>query len=173
MLKIMSYRILPVFLLCIVSAASWAAEPAQKFSTSPILNDGQKWRIAFYEGGPHANYYHYLEATVRGLMKLGWIEKSNLKNVKSKKNNTKRLWDWLVNNAESDYLEFLDTGYYSANWDDEQRKTNRSSLLNRLKSPGEIDLVIAMGTWAGLDLANNQHSVPTIVMSTSDPVESA
>ena len=28
-----------------------------------------------------------------------------------------------------------------------------------------------MGTWAGLDLANNQHSVPTIVMSTSDPVE--
>ena len=39
-------------------------------------------------------------------------------------------------------------------------------------SEDEINLVIAMGTWAGLDLANDEHSVPTIVMSTSDPVES-
>ena len=62
--------------------------------------------------------------------------------------------------------------YYSANWDDKLRQENRSRILKSLKSEGDIDLVIAMGTWAGLDLANNEHSVPTIVMSTSDPVES-
>jgi ABC-type uncharacterized transport system substrate-binding protein len=29
-----------------------------------------------------------------------------------------------------------------------------------------------MGTWAGQDLANNNHSIPTIVISVSDPVQS-
>ena len=32
--------------------------------------------------------------------------------------------------------------------------------------------MLAMGTWAGQDLANNDHSVPTIVMSTSNPIAS-
>ena len=144
----------------------------EKFGTTPLLNKGKKWRIVFYEGGPHANYYHYLEATVRGLMNLGWIEKADLAKISSKKKDTERLWNWLVNSAESDYLEFVKDGYYSANWDDEQRQTNKSRLIKRLKSDDEINLVFAMGTWAGLDLANNEHSVPTIVMSTSDPVES-
>ena len=171
MLKKMHYKILSVVLLCIINASSWASETPHKFGTTPVLNDGQKWRVVFYEGGPHANYYNYLEATIRGLMKLGWIEKSELKKIQSKKKNTKRLWNWLVNNSKSDYIEFVEDGYYSANWDDEQRQTNRFGLLKRLTSEDDINLVIAMGTWAGLDLANNEHSVPTVVMSTSDPVE--
>ncbi len=171
MLKQMRYKILSVVFLCIIGASSWANQTLDKFGTSPILNAGQKWQVVFYEGGPHTNYYHYLEATIRGLMKLGWIERSDLRKIQSRRKDTKRLWNWLVNNSKSDYLEFIGDGYYSANWDDDQRKMNRSRLLKRLKSKGDIDLVIAMGTWAGLDLANNQHSVPTIVMSTSDPVE--
>jgi len=39
--------------------------------------------------------------------------------------------------------------------------------LNKKKG---IDLMIAMGTWAGQDLANNDHSTPTEVMSASDPL---
>jgi len=191
MLKSMHYKILSTAFLCILSASIWANEGSttevsvtevsvtevsankivEKFGTSPVLNNGRKWRIVFYEGGPHANYYNYLEATIRGLMKLGWIEKSDLKQIQSRKKDTKRLWNWLVNNSESDYLEFVEDGYYSANWDDEQRQANKSRLLKRLTFEDEINLVIAMGTWAGLDLANNEHSVPTIVMSTSDPVE--
>ena len=95
MLKQMHYKILSVVLLCIVNASSWASE-TDKFGTAPVLNDGQKWRVVFYEGGPHANYYNYLEATIRGLMKLGWIEQSELKGIQSKKMDTKRLWNWLV-----------------------------------------------------------------------------
>jgi ABC-type uncharacterized transport system substrate-binding protein len=186
MLKKMHCIILSAGFLCLLSASSWAGddwinehaikrtptnEVADKFGTSPVLNDGKKWRIVFYEGGPHANYYHYLEATVRGLMNLGWMEKADLKKIQSKRRDTERLWNWLVNNSDSDYLEFLEDGYYSANWDDDQRKANKTRLLKRLRSEGDINLVIAMGTWAGLDLVNNEHSVPTMVMSTSDPVE--
>jgi len=184
MLEKIQYNILMAVFLCLVNTSSWAdgvpsntreifekIEISEKFGTSPVLNNGQKWRIAFYEGGPHANYYHYLEATIRGLMNLGWIEKSDLTKLRNKKKDTERLWDWLANGARSDYLEFIEDGYYSANWDDKQRQVNKSRLLKRLTSEDEINLVIAMGTWAGLDLANNHHSVPTIVMSTSDPVE--
>ena len=193
MLKKMQYKILSAALLCMLSTSVWANEARdnddvwdnevqsnsslpneviEKFGTAPVLNDGRKWRIVFYEGGPHANYYHYLEATVRGLMKLGWVEKSDLKDVQSRRQDTRRLWKWLANDAQSDYLEFVEDGYYSANWDDDQRNENRSTLIERLRSDEEVNLVIAMGTWAGLDLANDEHSVPTIVMSTSDPVES-
>lgn len=155
-----------------LSASSWADEISEKFGTAPVFNDGKKWRFAFYEGGPHANYYHYLEATIPGLMKLGWIEKSELPKIQITQSDTERLWNWLANNSNSAYLEFVEDGYYSPNWDNEQRQANRSRLLKRLKSEEEINLVIAMGTWAGLDLANNEHSLPTVVMSTSDPVES-
>ena len=202
MLIKMQYKIILTVFYCLLTASSWASDTleswqvaevrgfsdtegippikvrpeatkvSEKFGTTPVLNNGQKWGIVFYEGGPHANYYHYLEATVRGLMSLGWIEKDDLTKVKSRKMDTERLWNWLVNSAKSDYLEFDKDGYYSANWDDEQRRANKSRLIERLKSEDEINLVIAMGTWAGLDLANNEHSVPTIVMSTSDPVES-
>jgi len=34
-----------------------------------------------------------------------------------------------------------------------------------------IDLMIAMGTWAGQDLVNEKNQLPTIVMSSSDPLE--
>ena len=172
MLKKMQCKILLAVFLCIFNASSGADEISEKFGTTPVLNDGQKWRFVFYEGGPHANYYHYLEATILGLMKLGWIEKSELPKIQITQADTERLWNWLANNSNSDYLEFVEDGYYSANWDNEQRQANKSRLLKRLKSEEEINLVIAMGTWAGLDLANNEHSVPTVVMSTSDPVES-
>jgi ABC-type uncharacterized transport system substrate-binding protein len=202
MLKKMRYKIFTAVFLCLFNASSWANEASEsrkiagaagtsqttdssgstkvseatklsgKFGTSPVLNDGKKWRIVFYEGGPHANYYHYLVATIQGLMNLGWIEKSDLTKINGKREDTERLWSWLANKVDSDYLEFVEDGYYSANWDDEQRQINKTKLLRRLTSEDEINLVIAMGTWAGLDLANDEHSVPTIIMSTSDPVES-
>ncbi len=168
-------KLLAAVFVYLVSASALAFEPnpvTENFGTSPVLNDGQKWRVVFYEGGPHSNYYHYLEATILGLMKLGWIERADLDKIQSKNKDTRRLWNWLARDARSDYLEFVADGYYSANWDDQQRRENRGRILESLKRDTDIDLVIAMGTWAGLDLANDEHSVPTVVMSTSDPVES-
>ncbi|MCH9675021.1 MAG: ABC transporter substrate-binding protein, partial [Gammaproteobacteria bacterium] len=48
----------------------------------------------------------------------------------------------------------------------------RETLLRRLNKDRDIDLVIAMGTWAGKDLATSKHNTPTIVMSSSDPIGS-
>ncbi len=170
------FKLVAAAIVWLFAASAVAAEPHSKvtehFGTAPVLNNGEKWRIMFYEGGPHSNYYHYLEATTLGLMKLGWIEKADLDKIQSKNKDTRRLWNWLVREARSDYLEFVEDGYYSANWDDKLRQENRAQIIEILRRGTDVDLVIAMGTWAGLDLANDEHSIPTVVMSTSDPVES-
>jgi hypothetical protein len=48
----------------------------------------------------------------------------------------------------------------------------RGLIIKRLKENKDIDLMIAMDTRAGQALANNDHAVPTIVCSSSDPVAS-
>ncbi len=49
---------------------------AEEFSISPMLNKGQKWRIAYYEGGPYANYQRNLLHLVKSFIKLGWIDQT-------------------------------------------------------------------------------------------------
>ncbi|MEM7251194.1 MAG: ABC transporter substrate binding protein [Pseudomonadota bacterium] len=144
--------------------------PERVFSTSPRKNNGRAWRIGYYEGGFHGNYERYLRATVAGLMKLGWIKDADLPELKGR--DTFPIWQWLAQNIKSEYVEFVEDAYYTANWDDAERQAKRSALVGRLKKDRDIDLIIAMGTWAGKDLASNDHSTPTIVMSSSDPVGS-
>jgi len=46
----------------------------------------------------------------------------------------------------------------------------RDAITRRLRERHDIDLIIAMGTWAGQDMAALGAPVPTIVASTSDAV---
>ncbi|WP_022665981.1 ABC transporter substrate-binding protein [Desulfospira joergensenii] len=161
-----------ILLLCFFAlyGLGFAAEK-KNFATKPKLNNGKKWRIAYYEGGPFVNYPLTLVSTVNGLMKKGWIEKAKIPEPKD--TDTIKLWQWMRDNLKSDYLEFVKDGHYTANWnknDKEARKKTTQKVINRLKTRKDIDLIIAMGTWAGQDLANDQHITPTIVCSTSDPI---
>ena len=83
---------------------------------------------------------------------------------------TKQLWKWMIKNLRSDYIEFVEDGHYSANWDDAIRAKMIDEIINRLNSKKDVDLFIAMGTWAGKDLANNSHHTPTMVLTASDAV---
>ena len=164
------WEVLHIFILCVSLSGAAFAVDKPTFSTAPKTNNGAKWRIGYYEGGMHNNYYHYLVATVEGLMDLGWIQKEELPVIKSKNNSD--TWKWLKTNIRSDYIEFADDGFYSANWDPELREKCRATLIKRLNTKRDLDLIIAMGTWAGKDMANNSHNTPVMVMSTSDPIGS-
>jgi ABC-type uncharacterized transport system substrate-binding protein len=151
------------FLIC----SNLTAYEKDKFSTSPVLNNGKKWRIAYYEGGQFDNYHDYFLATLNGLMDLGWIEKTD---IPDHNKNAKALWDWASKNAKSDYIEFPNDGFYSADWVNQVRETLKENLIARLNEKKDIDLVLAMGSWAGRDLANDRHSTPTYILSTSDAI---
>ena len=161
-------RTIAVLIACMVFSLSAPASDKREFSTAPTTNHGAKWRIGYYEGGEYLNYQQVFTATVRGLMELGWIEPVEIPHQQGEQ--TRDLWNWLVKNARSDYVEFVADAHYSANWDDENRKATVAELKARIGKRNDIDLLIAMGTWAGKDLAYKENHVPTMVLSTSDPI---
>ena len=156
------FMILSVFISSIVFADD------DNFKIEPNMNNGKKWRMAYYEGGEYIDYQQIFTETIKALMELGWIE--NAKIPKQEGEQTKELWDWLTNKANSKYIVFVKDGHYSANWDDKIRENTKKEIINRLNDKNDIDLMVAMGTWAGKDMANNDHKTPTIVLSASDPL---
>lgn len=143
-----------------------------EFKTSPTLKpNGQKWRIAYVQGGDYKDYMPVTRALVQGLMDLGWMNDKEAPAI-SAEQGSKGLWEWLSAPGRSKYLEFVNDAFYSSNWDVAVRAQNKADLIKRLNEKKDIDLVLAVGTWAGQDLANSEHSVNTVVFSSSDPLAS-
>lgn len=153
--------------MCLVLPFSSMGADKGEFATTPLAKEGGKWRIGFYEAGEYIDYLTTLTATVKGLMDLGWVEKAEIPNF----NQTAELWGWLSADSRSKYLEFLKDAYYDAGWDNNVRKELSAKIIDRLNR-NEIDLMIAMGTKAAQDIANDKHQTPTVVLSASDPVAS-
>jgi len=162
----MMKKITLLFLCVFLTGMSVPAADKGAFSTAPKTNDGKKWRIGYYEGGEYIDYQKILTATVKGLMELGWIEPSEI--PKQKGEQTKELWAWLAGNLKSTYIEFVKDAHYSANWDDNLRKKTADEIIGRVNGKKDIDLIMATGTWAGQDLANDRHKTPTMVLTCSD-----
>ena len=148
--------------------ANSGATPTDSFAYSPTLNDGRKWRIGYYQGGPYGNYRETLLAMVRGLTELGWLHPASPPEGDSE--DTAGVWNWLSEPGRSEYIEFVSDAYHDADWNDDRRAQLRTDLVRRLSENRDIDLMIAMGTWAGRDVAGSAHTTPTIVTSTSDAV---
>jgi ABC-type uncharacterized transport system substrate-binding protein len=148
-----------------------AAAPAGPvFPTAPARKpDGGKWRMGYFESGEYAEYPRTLRAIVAGLQQLGWVDLPAIPD-----NLTGReTWRFLAQNAKSDTLEFVEDAWWEpGNFDAAQRPAVRQAISERLKERHDIDLIIAMGTWAGQDMAALGAPVPSIVASTSDAVGS-
>ncbi|MFT6926716.1 MAG: ABC-type uncharacterized transport system substrate-binding protein [Psychromonas sp.] len=155
-----------VFALSIMPAVAKITD--HPFSLEPVLNDGKRWRVGYYEGGEYIEYQKLFVETIKGLMRLGWVENRDIPELKGEQ--TAGFWKWLEHGEQSDYIEFVQNAHYSSAWDEDVRAKTAQEVISRMNNKNDIDLMIAMGTWAGKDLANNQHSTPTMVISASDPL---
>lgn len=153
--------------IIVILAMCFSVPELSLAKSAPKLNNGKKWRIAYYEGGAFSDYTTTMNTFIVGLVNLGWISDKSL--LKFYQGNSKQSAQW-IEHFNSEYLSLKREDHYTAQWDDHLREKNRKDILQKLKQK-KIDLVIAMGTWAGLDLANNEHSIPVLVMSTSDPIK--
>jgi ABC-type uncharacterized transport system substrate-binding protein len=162
-----------IFTVAVFIALEMLALPlvARASSTAPITNHGRKWRIGYYEGGAYFNYPGNLRAIVAGLVEMGWMAPIDIPTVKDQ-TLSRPVWDYLVKHTQSAYIEFVGDAYWSADWNAERRAHLKEAIIRRLNRKKDIDFMIAMGTWAGQDLANNRHHVPTMCVSVSDPVRS-
>lgn len=159
-----------IFFLCLVNFSAMAAKD-DNLPTAPRDNKGKKWRIGYLQGGDYNSYQQSLGSIVKGLMRLGWIKEAELPKPANDKE-VATLWQWLATEAQSDYLQFVVDARYDAGFNKEKRPLIKEELLQRLNSKKDIDLMLAMGTWAGQDVSGNSHKVPTIVGSTTDPIAS-
>lgn len=158
--------ILILVMLVFFIPESWAG----KYPLTPVTKNGEKWRVGYLEGGMFPDYQIIFFRTVQGLMELGWIKPMDLPETYNPDH--REAWQWLAENARSDYMEFVRDAFYTSEFKADQRVRTKQELLDRLNKKKDLDLILAMGTWAGQDLANDEHSIPTVVASTSDPLGS-
>lgn len=138
------------------------------FEAAPVLKSNHaKYRLAYYEGGQYPDYVIILKQTLRGLMDVGWIEPAEFPDFGK---DHKKFWLWASDHLKSRYIEFARDGYFSSG--DFDKALRGKVQKEYFKKAGTFDLVIAMGTWAGQDLANNLHKTPVMLASTSDPIGS-
>gem|GEM_PF-123701 len=168
-LMIKKIFLLSLYLIVTISFTAKASESKEALTT-PVTNEGKRWRIGYYQGGEYLDYQEEFSAMIRSLMDLGWIEPKAL--PEGAVETTEALWRWLTNEIKSDYIEFVEDAHYSASWDNEKRIETVATLLKRLNTKKDIDLMLALGTWAGKDLAAGKHQTPTLVVSSSDPLAS-
>lgn len=129
--------------------------------------DGKKWRIAYVDSGDYNEYPRMLRAVVQGLAQLGWLSIAEIPAGLD----SGKLWAFLGAHAQSDYIQFVpDAWWQPAQTDPRQRPIVRQAIATRLAERADIDLIIAMGTWAGQDMAALGAPIPTVVASASDPV---
>jgi ABC-type uncharacterized transport system substrate-binding protein len=137
--------------------------------TGPGSQGPERWRVAYYQGGEYSEYHDLLLALADNLGQRGLIDASSLPDNPGKA--ARPVWEWLAaEDRSTSGLEFPADGFYDAGWDEGKRELVRRSLLARLRYEDDIDLVLAFGTWAGKDLANDLHDTPVLVISASDAV---
>ena len=169
-------RFCRLFLFIVVCGGLLFAAVAASAADTPVVGEkasahpAKRWRAAYIEGGGYTDYQRILTATAKGLAELGIIADGDVP-IPEKTDDTRPIWDWLAEHAGGDRLEFLKDGYYSANWDAPQRAANRKALLDRIRERGDVDMVFAFGTWAGLDMATADIAVPVFSMSVTDAVQ--
>jgi ABC-type uncharacterized transport system substrate-binding protein len=138
-------------------------------SHTPCLNNGEKWKLAYVEGGHFYQYSASLEHLINGLVALGWMAPVDWQSLPPNAT-SKEKWNYLSTYAESDFLEFPRDNYWSSNWKHSARSNIRKAVLKKIHK-GQIDLILAMGTWAGQDLSNSLHKTPVMVINSINPVE--
>uniref|UniRef100_UPI0039EEC3A0 ABC transporter substrate-binding protein n=1 Tax=Bordetella sputigena TaxID=1416810 RepID=UPI0039EEC3A0 len=178
-------RLLCLLMLCVLARSAGAqaappaapAAPAAPPAAAPSMQlfpttlkprpDGRKWRLGYFESGDYSEYPRTLRVIVAGLQQLGWMTVPAIPEGLS----GHQIWQFLADNAHSDVLEFVaDAWWQPGNFDASKRPAVRQAIQDRIRQRGDIDLIIAMGTLAGQDMAALGAPVPTVVASTSDAV---
>lgn len=135
---------------------------------TPITNEGKKWRIGYVETEPYANYAGTFYSLVMGLGKDGWLANVDELPFQSGQTDTKRMWQWLSQRDTGNFIEFVDDGHYSL----KDGTAVQEALARRLTLQKDLDLLIAMGTGAGVFLSQLDYEIPTMIFSSTNAVQS-
>jgi len=156
-----------IFFLVVVDVSAVAA--GSDTSIAPSLNHGKKWRIAYIESGPYANYSGHLFYILKGLESRGWVKGADKVPFAWGQLDTKSMWKYISSQKDfSDYMEFIPDGYYSL----QLMAGHESDVLKRFTESKDADLLIVMGTTAGKLMASDSNLSTCMIFSTSNALRS-
>jgi ABC-type uncharacterized transport system substrate-binding protein len=129
-----------------------------------------RMRLALMVGGPFETYAAVFQGLLEGLAERGLIASGDVP-APDRSGDLAPMWAWAHADAGGDRLEFAGDAFYSAGWEQEKRAAVRQRLLDRIRERGDIDCILAFGTWAGQDTATADIDVPVLILSVSNAVE--
>lgn len=159
-----------LLILSCMAIMTMRSEPEAARHSHPYAE--KKWRVAYVETEPFGNYAGTLDGLVKGLASSRLLENVDDIPYELGQTDSRVMWEWLASRDTGPYIEFVGDAHYTLVGGDESEGDVEEKLLNRLKNDGDIDLVFAMGTMAGQVVAGGDHTVPTMVFSASNAVQS-
>jgi ABC-type uncharacterized transport system substrate-binding protein len=146
-----------------------SASVKSKYEYIPKTNNGHKWRIGYCETEPFSNYSGILNSIINGFQEYGWLKNTQDLPYKEGQDDTNAMWEWLSKKNKGEYMEFPEDAHYTlSTMKSTDGKKPEDIIIDRLNSKKDIDLMIVMGTKAGILLGNNKHKVPIFVFSASN-----
>ncbi len=158
-----------LLIFCCLFLLAQSVSFAGQGPVKPVTNNGAKWRVALYQGGDYEDYSKILMATIKGLMEMGWIETASMPEQKTTPS-MEKIWSWLSTEVKGEYIDFVQDGFYDADWEEGLRNNLKKDLFTRIETKQDIDLILALGTWAAQDVSRARIKVPGVGISISDPV---
>ena len=130
---------------------------------------GQPLRVIYVEAGPLDEYRQTLQGLAHTLHLADRLTAQPP--VLTSADDARSLWRWLGKHTDGK-LQFLEDGFYSAQWDDNALDEVRLAVQRRLESRGDVDVILAFGTRAGKIMASLPTNASVIVTSATNAVES-
>ena len=126
------------------------------------------WNVAVVQAGPYIDFRKVFRQTVLALKDKGLVQQ-DIKVDATTRFDDVNTWQSIAASSQQGCLRFLDDSLYDARLSDRKNKENIAALKARIHNKKDIDMIWAMGTAAGYAAAKAEFTVPTLVMTASDP----
>lgn len=132
--------------------------------------DGRKFKMACVDIDPYTETFRMMYYVIENLKADGWISYGRLPFDPDSDSDTKKMLDWLADNAESEYMEFdRNVHYYTAV---SSKAEIHESLWEHIEVRKDIDLILALGTSPSAMIEEFGFDIPLLMYAVSDPVGS-
>lgn len=164
-------RLLPFLTACCLLCAGLFLPSLTAAATPADSGQDKVWRVIYVEGGPFSDYQRILRGLTLGLQERGIIDNGQVP-VPQDSEEVKGMWAWLAANAGGSRLRFMPDGFYSSGWQEDKRKEVLQAVVDRIRTKGDVDMILAFGTWAGQDFARADITIPVVVSSVTNAIAS-
>ncbi|MCF8011132.1 MAG: hypothetical protein K9L17_06645 [Clostridiales bacterium] len=170
--KIIIISCIVIGLLAINLSGLIALSPSSASGSSDNLtpvtrSDGTRWQIGYCESENFITYTKTLVGIVNALRERGWITDLDGFDSVSESSDSREIWRWLANRNVSPYIEFVDEAFYNL-----KNAGSSEDVVNRFNAQNDLDIMMVMGTQAGVVLGSNDNDTDIFVFAASNAVRS-